>query len=244
MESKKVKKVEIEKIKRTSVAEKIAEELIRMVDSGDFEPGEALPPERDLAEMFGVGRSSVREALRALQAVGIVEKRQGGGTYIHNPPNTAAGCFNISGILQRYSMMELSEARMIIEEQTVALAAKNATQDNVEAMEEANAKLLKALEAYDPEAIVDLDMRVHQAIADGANNTFITEMLDMLLRIFSEANKAVLTPDKVESAVDFHKRIIDCIRVSDAKSAVKEMEAHLADVRKRIIVEAYGTENE
>jgi DNA-binding FadR family transcriptional regulator len=141
-------------------------------------------------------------------------------------------------------MMELSEARMIIEEQTVALAAKNATQDNVEAMEEANAKLLKALEAYDPEAIVDLDMRVHQAIADGANNTFITEMLDMLLRIFSEANKAVLTPDKVESAVDFHKRIIDCIRVSDAKSAVKEMEAHLADVRKRIIVEAYGTENE
>ncbi len=58
MESKKVKKVEIEKIKRTSVAEKIAEELSRMVDSGDFEPGEALPPERDLAEMFGVGRSS------------------------------------------------------------------------------------------------------------------------------------------------------------------------------------------
>ena len=244
MENKKVKKVEIEKIKRTSVAEKIAEELIRMVDSGDFEPGEALPPERDLAEMFGVGRSSVREALRALQAVGVVEKRQGGGTYIHNPPNTAAACFNISGILQRYSMMELSEARMIIEEQTVALAAQNATQENVEAMEEANAKLLKALESYDPEAIVDLDMRVHQAIADGANNAFITEMLDMLLRIFSEANKAVLTPDKVESAVDFHRRIIDCIRRSDAKCAVKEMEAHLADVRERIIIEAYGTENE
>jgi len=227
--------LKVEKIKRISVAEKVAEEIIAMIQSGKFVEGQMLPTERDLAEMFGVGRSSIREALQALQSMGIIERRQGSGTYVSS--RSEGSCFSIANILSRFTMIELSEARTTVEEQTAYLAAMNATEENIRAMYEANERLRSMVDSDDRSAIVACDQQVHRVIAEGANNSFLLEMLDMLWNVISEANIAVLTGDKVRQAVAFHDKIIKCISNSDPAGARQAMREHIRDVHNRIIEE-------
>jgi DNA-binding FadR family transcriptional regulator len=225
----------VEKIKRVSVAEEIVNRILEMVEDGTLTPGEALPTEKEFTEMFGVGRSSVREALRALQSVGLVEKRQGNGTYLTAAAGKSSALFNVQKILERYTLVELSEARKILEEQITALSAKNATRENIQTMRRENARLAALMESGSPEEIIACDQAVHRAIADGAHNEFLTEMLEMLAEIYMEANISVLTRDKTESAVAFHNKIIDFIEAGDLKNARRTMTEHLVDVHNRII---------
>ena len=89
----------IEKVTRTSVVKEIVASVLKMVKKGSLKVGDALPTESELSEMFGVGRSSVREALSALQAMDIIEKRQGLGAFLTSSVTSAEEVFNLSSIL-------------------------------------------------------------------------------------------------------------------------------------------------
>lgn len=229
------------KIQRISLAEKVVERIIDMIEKNMLKVGDMLPTEKELTELFGVGRSSVREALRALQSMGIIEKRQGSGTYVKSRIiNREGSCFNIRNVLQRFSMIELSEARMIIEEQNAALAALNSTEESISLMLEANERLRSRIDSIDKYEIVNLDFQVHRSIAEGTGNSFLVEILDMLLEVFMDFNVQVLTREKTEKAIEYHQKIINCIKESDAKGARQLMREHLTDVHERIILESYG----
>ncbi len=230
---------EVEKIKRISVSEEIIDRILKMVENEDLKPGEALPTEKEFMEMFGVGRSSVREALRALQSTGIIEKRQGMGTFLCPTAGKAINVFNIQNALARYTLVEMSEARRILEAQIAALSAQKATRENIAFMRQENARLESLIASGTPEEITLCDLSVHVAIADGAHNEFLREMLEMLSEVCLEANRAVISDDKVASAIVFHRTIIDFIEKGDAKNARRTMTAHLTDVHNRI-VENYG----
>ncbi len=228
------------KIDRISVAETVAKHILERIESGAYQQGEPLPTEKEFTELFGVGRSSVREALRALQSLGVIEKRQGNGTFVKSASVSRESCFHIANVLQRYSIIELSEARKIIEEQTAALSAQNASPEHIAAMREANERLRENIACGDRGAVVELDFQVHRAVAEGAGNMFLVEMLDMLLEIVEEFNEEVLTREKVEIALHFHDEIIERIAAADAKGARRLMSEHLTDVHQRILTEQSG----
>jgi GntR family transcriptional repressor for pyruvate dehydrogenase complex len=225
---------QVDRIKRVSVAEEIVLRLLKMIEGDILKPGEMLPTEKELMEMFGVGRSSVREALRALQYMGLVEKHQGMGTYVSSTARTPIPSFNVQSILERYTLTDLSQARMILEEQITALSSQHATQENIDAMRRENDRLRQLLNGGTKDEIISCDQAVHRAIADGAQNEFLTEMLEMLSDIYMDANRAVLTRDKIISAIVFHDQVIDCIAEKDARGARRAMTAHLLDVQNRI----------
>lgn len=230
----------IEKIKRKSVSEEVITQILGLIEKNVYKPGDLLPTERDLAEMFGVGRSSVREALRVLQSMEVVEKKAGSGTYLTNRTLASTRIFNTSYILEKFEIIDLSEARLVLEEQIVGLAAKRAGRENIEAMREANLQLEKLIGCGDRQKIVESDFNVHRMIADGAQNVFLSDMLEALGVALVKYNIAVLTQDKTESAVEFHNRIIDAVEAKDEQGARKEMENHIKNVHERIAAEYYA----
>ena len=224
----------IGKIKQTTICEKIVAKILDLVEQGVYQPGELLPTERDFSEMFGVGRSTVREALRVLQSMEIVEKRAGSGSYLTDIPVGAARIFNTSQMIEAFNVLDMSEARQALEVQTVALAARRASGDQIEAMAEANARLEEAVERGDKEEIVECDFRVHKAIAEGSQNVFMCSMLDALAVVLLKSNIEVMSEDKTKAALEYHRRIIDRIQAGDEEGAREAMAGHIRDVKERV----------
>jgi GntR family transcriptional repressor for pyruvate dehydrogenase complex len=204
-----------------------------MIAGHDFTAGEKLPTERELAEMFGVGRSSVREALQALQMVGALERRQGKGTFLGDAAMQSLQRMDTSA--EKYSFMELAEARRIIEIQAAVLSAKNATGEDIRAMKASYSRHMKISESRPRPEITVLDYDFHRAVVQGTHNSFLLKMFDMLRENLISSNYAVLTRDKIIGAVSFHKQILEAIMAHDQSKARKKMKEHLSQVEKLII---------
>jgi GntR family transcriptional repressor for pyruvate dehydrogenase complex len=223
----------IEKIKRSTLTEVVINRIKNMIESHDFAAGEKLPTERELAEMFGVGRSSVREALQALRTVGALERRQGKGTFLGDAAVQSLQKMDVSA--EKYSFMELTEARRIIEVQAAALSAKNATTEDIKAMKASYSKHEKTSGSRPRPEITVLDYDFHRAIVQGTHNSFLLKMFDILRDNLVSSNYAVLTKDKITGAVGYHKQILEAIMAHDQNKARKKMEEHLSQVEKLTI---------
>jgi GntR family transcriptional regulator, transcriptional repressor for pyruvate dehydrogenase complex len=202
----------------------------QLISEGSLAPGSRLPPERELAESFGVSRSSLRQALKVLEIMGVISQRVGDGTYL----NTAAASIlseplEFLILLDGISFHELMEARLIVEPELAARAAARATADDV-------AELRRALSAMetrrlDHDQFVEADMRFHQAVFRIAGNrvcslmfTVVHSSLERLIRLTSQ----LVEP---EHTLQLHKRIYLAIRRGDAEQARRRMIEHLEDAR-------------
>jgi GntR family transcriptional repressor for pyruvate dehydrogenase complex len=204
-----------------------------MIEDHSFAAGEKLPAERELAEMFGVGRSSVREALQALRTVGALERRQGKGTFLGGA--AVQSLQRIDASAEKYSFMELAEARRIIETQAAVLAAKNAGKEDIKAMRASCSRHAKSSGSQLRPEITVLDYDFHRAIVRGSHNSFLLKMFDILRDNLVSSNYAVLTKDKITGAVVYHKEILKAIAAHDQNKARIKMEEHLSQVEKLII---------
>jgi GntR family transcriptional repressor for pyruvate dehydrogenase complex len=207
-----------------------------MIENHNFAAGEKLPAERELAELFGVGRSSVREALQALQMVGALERRQGKGTFLGDAAVQSLQKMDVSA--EKYSFMELAEARRIIEIQAAALSAKNANAEDLKMMKASYLKHAKTPRSRPRPEITVLDYDFHRAVVRGAHNSFLLKMFDILRDNLVSSNYAVLTKDKITGAVGCHRRILAAIASHNQKKAMEKMEEHLSQVEK-LIIESY-----
>jgi GntR family transcriptional repressor for pyruvate dehydrogenase complex len=226
----------VEKIKRSTLTEGVIGRIRNMIENHNFAAGEKLPTERELAEMFGVGRSSVREALQALQMVGALERRQGKGTFLGDA--AVQSLQKIDVFAEKYSFMELAEARRIIEVQAAALSAKNANAEDIKAMKASYSNHAKTPRSRPRPEITVLDYDFHRAVVRGAHNSFLLKMFDILRDNLIVSNYAVLTKDKVTGAIGCHRQILAAIASHDQKRAMEKMEEHLSQVE-RLIVKSY-----
>jgi GntR family transcriptional repressor for pyruvate dehydrogenase complex len=224
----------IEKIKRSTLTEGVINRIRDMIENHNFAAGEKLPTERELAEMFGVGRSSVREALQALQMVGALERRQGKGTFLGDSAVQSLQKMDVS--TEKYSFMELAEARRIIEVQAAALSAKNANDKDIKMMKASYSKHAKNSRPRPEITVLDYDF--HRAVVRGAHNSFLLKMFDILRDNLISSNYAVLSKDKVTGAAGYHKQIFAAIASHNQKKAMEKMEEHLSQVEK-LIIESY-----
>lgn len=202
----------------------------RLIGDGVLSPGDRLPPERELAEMVGVSRSSLRQALKVLENMGVISQRVGSGTRL----NPAAASILTEPLqflilLDGITFDELMEARMIVEPQLAARAAERATPEDLNFMRQAIVRMDESKD--DVEQFVASDLEFHQALYDAAGNrvcamlfTVVHQSLEELLRY----THVLTAPERTNR---FHRRIFAAIRRRDPEVAKLRMREHLEDAR-------------
>ncbi len=201
----------------------IADQIIELIDSGEFPPGSRLPGERELAERFGVSRVTIREAEIALQAVGRIRIKTGSGVYVDD---SAA---KIGDELPRVSAFELTEARSLFEAEAAALAAPIISAETLGELD----RLLQVMaeEDGDTEASTAADHAFHMAIASASGNQAIIHVIRQLWRLRTEvaevrqAHAAVCKSD-VRARQQEHEAIVDALRRRDPHGARVAMRQH------------------
>jgi len=215
--------------------EQVAEQIRRLISSGALKTGDLLPPERELAAKLGVGRSSIRDAVRTLEVMGILEPRQGHGTVVRDLSADAL-VVPLSLVLtrKRELVTELLDVRRMIEPGLAARAAKNATAEEIarmgEILERHEAKLRRGEQA------IAEDSDFHYAIALAARNSVVLRVLDVLMDLLLESrSRALQVPGRPKRSFDGHRRILRAIRRRDAKAAETAVRQHLKEIEEVVM---------
>lgn len=219
-----------ETVRKVRRYEQVAEQIRRLIADGALKPGDLLPPERELAEKLGVGRSSIRDAVRTLEVMGILEPRQGHGTVVRDLSADAL-VVPLASVLKnkRVLVSDLLDVRRMIEPGLAARAAANATEDEVRYMaavlERHEAKLRRGEEA------VDEDSEFHYAIAMAARNAVVLRVLDVLMDLLRESrSRSLQVPGRPKRSFDGHRRILRAIQKRDPKAAEAAVHKHLQEI--------------
>ena len=208
-----------------------------MIREGFVGPGERLPPQRDLAARFGVGLSSVREAVRSLASLGILETRQGRGVFVKHI--TTADVTRVArGILSLTpeAALQLLEARAMIEIGCAQLAAVRRTPADLDAMARSIDSTRQAVIANNIDSLVLSDMDFHVALVDAAHNDVASVMLASVggfLRV--HLGELYRRRRGSRTVVGEHQQIHAAIEAKDSERAGRLIEAHLAHARQRIL---------
>lgn len=227
-------------IERSRISKQITVQLCRMIGQGQLQPGDRLPPERELAELLGVSRASLREALHVLEMAGIVTIRQGGGTFVRE----LAGDGFLSPLLLMLDVRgdlvgDLLEVRVMFEPETAARAAQRATAEDLAELERNIAAQGRLVEAGQPgDGWLALDRQFHVAIARASHNEvavrvtgFITEMLQDVQRHF------VASDERMQHAFARHQQILLAVNASEPQQARETMLEHLREVERFVLWE-------
>ena len=221
------------KVVRTSrLYEQIVQQIEESILKGALKPGDQLPPERELAQNFGVSRTAVREAVKALREKGLVEAYSGRGTFITNGTSQAIrqSLDLISRIGQQEGLAHLAELRQILEPEIAALAAPRIEEQLLATMREALATMDRSL--HDPDAYIEADLDFHLALAEAAANPLVLSLLDSIVGLLREQRLRIFAVDGGPQRGQFHhKRILAAIEARDPEKARAAMRAHLKQVR-------------
>lgn len=224
-------------IKPKKISVQISEQIRSSILSGEFAPGDKLPPERELAEMFGVSRPSVREALNMLAAAGLVESYQGGGTVVKSLVETSTGS-PLSELIKAESerALDVIEVRKGMEAWTAYYAAQRALPDDVRKLEAIVANMGKNLE--DLKSSEDLDANFHILVARATHNVVWLHLMQTIFDAMKEFQRGVwravyLTEEDHRTLFAHHMAVFEAIRDRAPERAREAMLAHLTFAENR-----------
>ena len=219
-----------ETVHRGRVYEQVLRQIQKQIVSGRLKPGDKLPPERELAERFRVSRSSVRDAIQALQTLRLVRSRQGGGTAVCEiSAGSLASPLSQALAGQQVLVGELIEARKMIEPPLAARAAAHATDEEVERLEELLRRQRDKMRRGEP--IIEEDSELHYTIALAARNTVVRRMVDLLMDLLRESRaRGMQIPGRAERSLAGHRRIVNAIRRRDPRAAQAAMLRHIREI--------------
>lgn len=223
---------EIKPDTRTSLSDGIVEQVVDLISRDVLKPGDRLPSERELCKRLGVGRSSLREALRSLAVMGIIDGRVGDGTFVSNSNKRyLEKTLQWGLLLDRKRVQDLIETRLMLESQTAFLAAQRVTPENIEAIEET----LRGMEASieQPEKYLEFDLQFHLTIARATQNSILYSLLSMIRGYLQEWIKGSLaessTGEKTRAELSLleHQKILHALRNGEAVQAQQAMTEHI-----------------
>lgn len=223
-------KPEFEAVRKTKVYEQVAKQIERLIAEGLLKPGDKLPPERELVETFQVSRSSVRDAIRSLELVGLVEPRQGEGTVVRefsadllvNPLATVLAH-------KRELVDELLDVRKMIEPPLAARAARHASAEEIAYLEDI---LRRQKEKMDRgELAIEEDSEFHYAVATAAQNSVVLKVLDVLMDLLrASRERSLQVSGRLRKSFAGHQRILRAIKRHDATAAEAAMHRHIEEI--------------
>lgn len=224
-----------EAIKKSGLAEEITTRLLNLIKERQLRPGDKLPPERELAAMMQVSRPPLREALRALSIMNVIEIRQGDGTYVSSlDPHLLVEPLDFIFALDDSTFVQLFEARKIVEVGIVALAAERITDEQIAVLEACVEKAEAAVD--DPDAFLEIDRRLHDTITDAAGNPILHRVMASISRLaMASRSRTVSLPGSRAQTVADHREIVAALRLRDAVQAREAMLRHLDHVESKLI---------
>lgn len=229
------------KVQTKKVYMKIVEQVRDLIKEGRLKPGDKLPPEQILSEEFGTSRPSVREALSALEILGITESRGGKGNFIRDNLGFPLYEQIFKELEEEESPFEILEARKAVETEIVGLSAKKATKEEIDAIKESLNKMKENM--TDIPKIMKIDREFHINIARAAHNNLLFSMMIYLADLLNEKlwikmkEKSWSIPGCPQKYLKEHIEIFNAIKNKDSKDARKRMYDHLAGVEKDLLSE-------
>lgn len=208
-------------------AEQVVTHVRTLIEKGVLRPGDRLASERELALQIGVSRTSVRAGLRSLAAMGVVQTRQGAGTFITaGPPTLVSEPLRLIASLHGLSLSGLFEVRRVLEAGTAALAAERATSDQIATISDEVTGMYSAL--HDPQLFLDYDLRFHRAVAAAVNNPMLGAIIEAVAALFFEERRATIErAHNLKESADMHRKIYQAIRARDTEAARAAMDEHV-----------------
>ena len=203
--------------------------LREMIHRGELQRGDQLPPERDLAKLLGVSRPTLRAGIRSLAAHGVLQSRQGAGTFVvdnDGPPALDSSPLRLMAALHGFTTAEMFEARRSIEMAVAGLAAERATGDDMASMAEEMAGMYASLD--DPEQYL-----VHDMVAAASGNRILTALMNMVATILLDVrSKTVKRAKDLKESAEMHRQIYRAIRSHNPEAARSAMRDHLVLAQK------------
>lgn len=224
--------------KNPRVYEQVIEQIKSKIKKGELKKGDKLPSERELAESFCVSRASVREAIRALEIIGLIESRQGAGNYIRtNFDNSLFEPLSVMFMLQESSPSEIFYLRETLELQCARLAAANITESEIELL---TAVLDRMYQAENEEASIKLDIKFHYLIIKASRNELLINVLQVISQLMDEyieksRNQIFSHGKSRKNLLKIHEDLVTALKLKDEKKAADAMKNHF-----KLISEAYG----
>jgi GntR family transcriptional repressor for pyruvate dehydrogenase complex len=215
--------------KNGTTAEEVVVRLRDMIHDGELAPGDRLPPERDLAKLLGVSRPTLRAGIRSLATVGILQSRQGAGTFVaerEESPTLDSSPLRMLSALHGFTSDEMFEARLSLEMSIAGMAAERATSEQMTQLAEQITGMYASL--GDPEQYLVHDMKFHQTIAAASNNRILTSLMNMVATIlFDSRSKTVKRARDLKESAEQHHNIYRALRERDPEAARQAMRDHL-----------------
>lgn len=221
---------------KLTVADETVERITEMIHVGAYAPGDRLPSERKLVEQLKVGRTSVREAIRRLETMGLVESRQGVGTFVKDPSREVIHASLLPHALTNQETLEkLFDLREIIEVEAAARAAKRASAGQIAVMK----KWLQTVETNvareDAAGLIVADVEFHRQIIIATGNDILVNLMDSIVDLLAEMRyDSTHIPDLLPQIVGGHRAIMAAIEAHNVEAARQAMRDHLAAIGARV----------
>lgn len=223
-------KSEFSLLEKSNLADDLAARIMKNIRSGAYVPGDRLPTIMEMARSFGVGHPTVREALKKLETIGVVEIKHGSGVYVgKSQDKLVVGNPIFGGAVSKKLLIDLIVARIPIEVRSAALAASNATETHLNRMEQL---LTEAGQSLDNDAVLSaVNMAFHHEIAVASDNTVLAQLQEVLTNLFKNEQRIILDIfGSREKDHEEHLDIFAALRRRDSSLAQRRMQAHLEGV--------------
>ncbi len=226
----------IEKVRQKTVVEQVMNQIKELIASGQFKPGDRLPSEHELAVSFGVGRSTIREAMKIFQHLGIVASQVAKGTFVCDRSKISTEALTWSLLLGSSEMYDIIELREVIEHRClIEIVSKYAhdpesVRECVEELEEQVALMKKATEESNVEAFTLCDYRFHEVIFESSHNPLFSAIYHTLKSFMMEEIDKSLNPDHLEKNYSEHRDLLQAIKSGNAEFVHDTYSVHIGSI--------------
>ena len=231
-------------VKRSRLYESIVEQIQALIADGRLRPGDQLPPERVLAETFQVSRTSVREALRALELQGLIEGKQGSGTVVRSVSAEDLGRSMASALLAgKREIADLFELREMLEPAIARKAAERAEPRHLADLERILEQQRAKIERGEP--YPDEDAAFHYTIAVAANNAALLRLVNVVMDLLRESRATYLQSGaRPRRSLEGHRALLDALRARDPERAERIMREHITAVAGGVLSQETGARSQ
>lgn len=217
-----------ESVKPKRLSDSAVEQILNLVNSGQLPPGTRLPPERTLITKLGVSRTSLREAIRILETLGVLRVVPGRGTWVREDYQRPALGEAVGWLpSHEHDVLDLFEVRETLETKAAELAAERATAEHLINMSVSIQRFKEALAESDYEGMLAADQAFHETLAAASGNALLAEVLDGVHSLVQNARKALMAiPGRPEAILREHIAVMEALLARNRKAAVRAMQTH------------------